>query len=687
MASTWSYTKDFNEVYLAEVKYIKERRARLGLLSETLSPEKDGEAPKLDHGTVGLALSGGGIRSATFSLGVLQALVRLDLLKYVDYLSTVSGGGYLGSCITSLLTADQSAGVRPAQCTTHPFPLGFEGADRERPEVQHLRNYSNYIAPRHGPFKIETWRLVAWYSGALVFNLICPLAVIVFILIPGTFVVVRLWEHTWLGWPVFAWIVIGFAISFLAELGLLFFTAKGQAERDAISKKAAYAAALFVIPGFLFLAPSTYDWLVKLTWKTTTFSNLKGWLNPLLALLSIVIPPAFLGYVRGSLRTFGFVLLGLVSAIVFVHFLGWLYEQNLLSLRMWLIFSGIAIVSGFVININRVSLLNFYRDRLADCYVIKRVNNGSAPPIVTNENLKLAELLPEYNGPYHLLNGTLNLSGSKDLALRGRMAATFLFSKFYCGSPKPEVGYSPTHEYVGGELDLATAMAVSGAAVSAQQGSLTRPGLAALMALLNLRLGQWLPRPAEKKMHRFVWWNSLFAKELFSQVDENDWFVFVSDGGHFENLGVYSLLQRRCRTIIAVDAGADPERKFEDLAGLIRKARIDFGIQIEIDLSKLHGDPLTKRAERGFAVGKIVYPENSQHPGGEGCFVYIKPTLTMTGSESEDLLEYGRNHSTFPQETTADQFFDEAQFESYRELGYTITKSAFKEARFDLSIL
>ncbi len=823
MASTWDCTNEFGEVYAKELDYLRKRRKKLDSEIGTLTGENEGSsenravAPKVSHGTVGLALSGGGIRSATFSLGVLQALARLDFLKYVDYVSTVSGGGYLGSCVTSLLTANAVAGVRPArevskdspQEASQGFPLGFTGADRERPEVQHLRNYSNYIAPQHGLFKLETWRLVAWYMGALVLNLICPLAATAFVLGLGTWFVAALWKYSpkdllyWLGWdfplspapwlpfrsqliqfaqlPWLVWIVVLVGAISLFWLLVLFFCARKKSTRDWMVKYAAIAVALLVLPLFWFLVPPAYDRLVNLTLRAQPVSieqvekgfkllelcsgpkgdecrQLKGhvsqlrdalelsgvrvghgpttlkqirdglgkagvqlkawegknddeigklsfegplkeviaglqmtgfkfgygaggfssWLSLILAILTAVIPAAYVGYLKRSFRVFGFTLAGLIIAVLLAHFLGWLYESYSNKWQCWVFaFLVITVVSGFLININRVSLLNFYRDRLADCYVIKQMPNAS-PPVVTNDGLRLAEILPQHHGPYHLINGALNLSGSNDLSLRGRMADHFLFSKFYCGSRR--LGYSPTENYANGEMDLATAMAISAAAVSPQSGQQTRAGLAVLMSLLNLRLGQWLPNPSERRQHRLVFWNYFFVKELFSLADEDDWFVFVSDGGHFENTGVFSLLQRRCKTIISVDCGADPDRKFEDLSGLIRKARIDFGIQIEINLSKLHGDPKTKLAESAFAVGKILYPANSQDPGGEGCFLYIKPTLSSNNSESEDLLEYSRNHTTFPQESTADQFFDEAQFESYRELGYQITKKAFTGA-------
>src|SRR5262245_25650867 len=119
----------------------------------------------------GLALSGGGIRSATFNLGLLQGLSQRGVIPRFDYLSTVSGGGYIGSCLTSLLS-NPAAGVdRPR------FPFRFEGSN-ERPEIKHLRQHGNYLAPRHGPLNLDTWRLVSAYLLGLVISLVTGLALL-----------------------------------------------------------------------------------------------------------------------------------------------------------------------------------------------------------------------------------------------------------------------------------------------------------------------------------------------------------------------------------------------------------------------------------------------------------------------------------------------------------------------------
>ena len=165
-------------------------------------------------------------------------------------------------------------------------------------------------------------------------------------------------------------------------------------------------------------------------------------------------------------------------------------------------------------------------------------------------------------------------------------------------------------------------------------------------------------------------WPYYFVKELLGKSRETDCLSNLSDGGHHENLGVYSLVRRGCRYIIASDAGADPVYAMEDLANMMRKLRVDFGIDVTMDLSGLRPDPLTKSTPRHHAVGRIKYPG-----GLDGILIYIKSSVT--GTEPEDLLTYGRQCKDFPNETTSDQFFDEAQFESYRKLGDLIGDAVF----------
>ena len=157
------------------------------------------------------------------------------------------------------------------------------------------------------------------------------------------------------------------------------------------------------------------------------------------------------------------------------------------------------------------------------------------------------------------------------------------------------------------------------------------------------------------------------VREMLGQVDETSWNVNLTDGGHIENLGVVELLRRRCRLIIAGDAGADPAHTLKDLETIIEIAKDLFGAIIEIDPAPLR---LSKfgRTSAHHLFGTIKYPPLFQGQDGHvGYLLYIKACLT--GDESESVSNYAREHSKFPHESTADQFFSTEQFEAYRELG------------------
>lgn len=268
---------------------------------------------------------------------------------------------------------------------------------------------------------------------------------------------------------------------------------------------------------------------------------------------------------------------------------------------------------------------------------------------------------------FHMINATLNVAGSKNRYLKGRGADFFLFSKFYCGAES--TGYCASSLYEEGQTRLGTVMAISGAATNPSMGTDTNPALRFLMTLLNVRLNRWMPNPNQPKIPYGVFWPWYFVKEMFGKEKETDRLLNLSDGGHHENLGLYVLIKRGCRFIIVTDAGADPNYTFVDLANAMRKVRIDMGVGIEIDLSNLR--PTEKpETQTHFAVGTIHYPN-----GVKGTLLYIKTSIE--GHEPEDVLGYRRNHPTFPDESTGDQFFGEDQFESYRKLGEIAGREAF----------
>jgi hypothetical protein len=278
----------------------------------------------------------------------------------------------------------------------------------------------------------------------------------------------------------------------------------------------------------------------------------------------------------------------------------------------------------------------------------------------------------------------------------------FLLSRCYCGSPS--LGYRATAVYLSDALELDDAMAISGAAFSPVQTS--NPLIGFLMMIFNMRLGQWLPDPRLDAQGRWGPTGHALLLDWFRRWRERAHWHFVTDGGHHENLGLWPLLERRCRLIIVSDASQDRESAFADLLRVLRRARFEWGIRItglapsqsfraaedQDDVASLLtllrpsqpslGIAAPKRAQAGASQGlaprslrhfffaHIEYPAIGVGPHQdkrEGYLVYLKPTLT--GDESAELQGYAALNPDFPHNPTMDQLYDEDRFESYRQLG------------------
>jgi hypothetical protein len=170
-------------------------------------------------------------------------------------------------------------------------------------------------------------------------------------------------------------------------------------------------------------------------------------------------------------------------------------------------------------------------------------------------------------------------------------------------------------------------------------------------------------------------------KELFGRTNSRAGYVYLSDGGHFDNLGIYELVRRRCRYIVACDAEQDEDYTFDALGAVIRKCRTDFGIRIEIDVSTIRPQGEAKRSRWHCAVGKILYSD-VQPQAVPGVLLYLKASLT--GDEPTDVLTYAQENPHFPHQTTLNQFFTESQFESYRALGFHIAREVVCDPASDL---
>lgn len=374
--------------------------------------------------------------------------------------------------------------------------------------------------------------------------------------------------------------------------------------------------------------------------------------------------------------------------------------------HLWGLFVVLLAAGGVLawrVDINEFSMHHFYKNRLVRCYM-GASNEKRRPDGFTGfdalDDLRLAQLkaIPDpgetpYRGPYQILNTTLNLSMGEQLAWQERKGASFILSPCYCGfdvqgwtsstaaKAKPSsalrrseellpAGYRKTSHYTrtGGPL-LGTSFSISGAAANPNQGYNTSPAVAFLMTMFDVRLGWWLGNPRRDTAWKYasptVGLLALIS-ELLGMTNDKARFVNLSDGGHFENMGIYELVRRRCSLILLCDAEQDDDFKFVGLGSAIRKCRVDFGAHIEIDPSLIRPNANGGRSATHCAIGRIVYLD-----GSEGTLVYIKPSLT--GDEPEDVTQYHMAHSQFPHETTADQWFAESQFESYRALGYHAT--------------
>jgi len=354
----------------------------------------------------------------------------------------------------------------------------------------------------------------------------------------------------------------------------------------------------------------------------------------------------------------------------------------------------ISAVAAFFININRYSLHAMYRNRLIRAYLGASVPDDQRKPnkftgFDPNDNFSVHLLAPQGNQKarlFHVLNLTLNLVAGKELAWQERKAESFTVSPLHSGSCNPQLGYRSSEKYGGVEkeptesgISLGTAMAISGAAASPNMGYHSSPVLGLLMTMFNARLGWWLgnPGPSGKRTYDKdgpFWALQPLIAEVFGLTDDQSSYVYLSDGGHFENLGLYEMVLRRSHLIVVSDAGCDEKCSYEDLGNAIRKIRIDMGIPIEFNMPINIFSRLASQAGGQYcALACIRYSCVDGPQARDGILVYIKPSFY--GNEPRDVYNYAIAHPAFPHESTADQFFTESQFESYRMLGSHIMET------------
>ncbi len=788
-----------DEVLPAERRAIQERRERIRC---------EGRRNRTTCSITGVAISGGGIRSASFALGALQALEAragtegVDSgIEGVDYLSTVSGGGYIGCALTAAM---QKNGGR--------FPFTDEkGTFKDPPAVRHIRNYSNYLMPRGFLDAVTAFGLI---GRGLVANVLVVAPVLLFFvaltllihrdverldeprflfwnvvelvgdvwpeaagwlaMLPGFWVTVSLvavnilflalWVFvksvsvSWTGRKLATWLtgtglyrryrawqprhLLGRIVKAVvpadgsAELNgglvlvskLLFFAtmlafwfelqpyillamvdfgarAEPTLERGtlgaivsgAVSAAAPYIPSILAALGAVFAFFSKFlGHVIEAAGKSEAW---KPWLGKIAATAALwfaaVVIPLFLWYAYLVLAY-----LGLTHPLFFPLAPSWVYpfveEHDLTPAGLLAACAFLAALAvAWFINPNATSMHRLYRDRLSKAFLF---DPGADK---RDERNDLYAYEPELDAidttlcPYPIVNTALNIQGSRHANKRGRNADFFDFTPKAVGSEA--TGYIETDQLGAADAapDLGTAMAISGAAISSNMGAQSVRPLAFTLALLNLRLGFWMRNPRIAASAP-PWYRQLLSwfvdrpivflfREMFSQLDENSSVIYLTDGGHLENLGIYSLMKRKCKIIIAIDGEADRQMSFPSLLALERYARIDLGATMRLPWEPIrdHAHKIDEAFERAETDGTPIPCEVGPHCAAAeikfsrnedetALLLYVK--ASVSGDEEDYILDYKRRHPAFPHETTNDQFFSEEQLEVYRALGFHIMK-------------
>lgn len=750
------------------------RAARVQVVTSGTADERGNPYPRIEaeRDLTGLACSGGGVRSAAFCMGVMQALESITeedqpkVFDNVDYLSTVSGGGYIGTSLVAGLM--QTDGV---------FPFTSTLGGPESLETQHIRHYSNYLAPNG--FIDVIVGLVVLLRGLLVNAMIFLAALVTLawltILINPTEASLRLpifEKLTGDSQSVFFWSIVLLTAFGIMQIGysiVAFWPSKRAdrmttlVERETTSRVFAFVFIVCLLIAFfefqayvlagLFDAANPPKDCKAINWVGCALIHMPNSLSGLWSvlvgmsaglaafgnkLIAVVVASKGDNSWTGTAKHLASKILLYCLSVVVPVFLWVVYlslsyagisgggaaavTEN--ARENYAIVAGLLIVFSLLVTPNANSLHGYYRDRLSRAFLwrLDKLRDGAKSELVEKKRVlaplkrwlkdrkarkreidvdqfKLTSLKPGSPGnwadsvwfsPYLIINTTVNLEGSPFLGRRGRSADAFFLSPLYTGSQA--TGYIATEsvEQADRNLNLGTAMAISGAAASANMGANTIRALTFSLAALNVRLGYWLPNPrflGDRSglrgwlAHVAPWY---FAKEAMGRVDELTSNVYLTDGGHFDNLGLYELLKRRCKVIVVADAEADPTLDFNSLIRVERYARIDLGILIDLPWAelrrsnaqateeKLSDSPTDEGPFHGshVAIGRIDYGEDEH-----GVLIYIKSC--MSGDESDMIRDYRRRYPQFPHQTTLDQFFNEEQFEVYRALGFHATRNFF----------
>ncbi|WP_104400684.1 patatin-like phospholipase family protein [Vibrio penaeicida] len=663
----------------------------------------------LHPGLVGLCFSGGGIRSATFNLGVIQAFKKSGLLNNVDYLSTVSGGGYIGAAFSSAM-AGAVTNEQYADKKTEAIDALFthEQGDVEPSEFRHLRNNSNYMAPNGG---LDTIRVPAIFLRGIVLNALVVLPyLLIFAMVMaflstsplGFYSDYASWlEHIGLGshFPITKSLMlllllnyIGSALTTNVTENLASSNNQSWIWRDRITSAIAINVAAIFGSVILEAQPLALEWYQTLAvWGVSLHQmGINGLAIAIACSLLLAKVISNLSKISNQLVV-GFIGFSAIFAcwVVVLDVTDSLLTQETSYFAIVSLSIALMLLNQFTGSANFTAVNRFYRDRLSLAYLFKKQSPFPHAPIIHTDKLKLSELDSEY-APYSLINCTLNGGQSVNAYKKDRLGENFIFSKCFSGSNKTGFCKTQDLEVSQPSINLGTATAISGAAVAPNMGRNTVKPLVFLLAMLNIRYDYWVKNPSkvhiQKPSSSLSWWKKLlrndrvgpsyFLRELLGNINTSQNYINLSDGGHFENLGLYELVRRECRLIVISDAEADSDGTFTGLMDAIRMIQTDFGIKITMT-----GLDEIRQKNQAHAHGEIHYRN-----GRIGKILYIKSVMTnpedtmSTDVQSNEdyfdkyryIANYQSKNPEFPNQSSGDQFFDEAQFEAYRALGYQV---------------
>jgi hypothetical protein len=730
----------------AETAWIRRRRAQVGL------------DPEVGRDLVGLALSGGGIRSSTISLGFLRGLgtaVDKDgssVLKHVDYLSTVSGGGWAGGALTTRLQPGATPAFDPRSRSSWQA-LAFA-----------LRVRGDYLIPGGPGLSLNTLSPVIVLVWGAILNALTFVSAI--------YAVITLLYNAGQGDALagaVAW-AQGWWGRLPASIDTLSIGAGCHSPPETVQCE--LADALRVIDGLLVIAGvvtlslcliGLVAFLVGVAVAAArdgqtavrlrefggvlaargalgfpavvgVFLGLCGSQALTIAALCLVVAVALLVTLRHLNRATLLTVVGTVAAgqsalltlpglrrfvstltTLWADALHWFLLQpiELIEAFQWTNtgrlgvaagFSVLYVIVGFLIGRNHTGSQGLWAARIRRAYLTvspeELAERGGSPGSVTEDDPSswpLCALTNEGDGltlgaPLHILNAAINTPGSNDPVLRQRGTARFEFSPLAIGGPA--TGWAHTARYAH-TITFAQAVAISAAAVNSQGGLLVPRWARGLLALVNVNLGVWVMNPRFGKDEsdprfrpRGHFWTSYQARELRGANYERDTLVFVSDGGHHDNLGLTALVSRRCRLVVALDAGADPNWTCDDLAAAVRALRVDEGWSFAFDreeFERLRPPPSPDGRRQRIPASSVLVgsflPKPEDPDPTPVTLLYVKSALLA--DLPLDVQRYAEAHPAFPQQTTADQFFDEAQFEAYHAVGESLARAVLRTLEKD----